>query len=62
MIFLSPFPYVTWMSMSTATKLLNFLPEERFPLTYDLNSLKSRAKRHVLISGFFLLSTVWNET
>ena len=34
-------------------RLWNFLPIECFPLTCDLNDLKSRINRHLLIGGSF---------
>ena len=51
MLFLSPFLDVTRMSTSTVSFLSqlefwNSLPKEPFPLTYDLNGLKSRINRH----------------
>ena len=49
MIFLSPLLNVTRMSMTTAFFLAqldwNSVPVEYFPLTYDLNSFKSRINR-----------------
>ena len=57
MIFLSPFLDVTRMSMSTVSFLAqqdwNSLPRESFPLTFDLNSFKSRINRHALTVGSF---------
>ena len=65
MIFLSPFPDVTRMSMSTGcqqdvnsfflrtVRLWNSLPIECFPLTYELSGPKSRINRHLLTAGFF---------
>ena len=34
-------------------RLWNSLPIECFPLTYDLNSFKSRINRHLLTEGSF---------
>ena len=34
-------------------RLWNFLPIECFPLSYDLNSFKSRINRHILSVGSF---------
>ena len=57
MIFLSPFLDVTRMSMSTVSFLAQLGPEmlsiECFPLTYNLNGLKSRFNRHLLTVGSF---------
>ena len=52
MIFLSPFLYVMRMSMSTVSfsrtpRFWHSLHAECFPLTYDLNSFKSRVNRHL---------------
>ena len=58
--FLSPFLYVTRMSMSTVSFLAQldylprtYLPTECFPLTYDLNGFKSRYNRHLLTASSF---------
>ena len=53
---LSPFLDVTRIFMSSVSFLAgpwNFLPIECFPLTYDLNSFKSRINRHLLNVGSF---------
>ena len=52
MIFLSPFLDVMRMSMSTVSfsrtpRFWHSLHAECFPLTYDLNSFKSRVNRHL---------------
>ena len=44
--------YVNCFSTRTA-RLWNSLSIECFPLTYDLNSFKSRIKRHLLTVGSF---------
>ena len=44
--------YVSSFFPRTAS-LWNPMPTERFPLTYDLNGLKCRAKRHLLSLSFF---------
>ena len=56
--FLSPFPDVTRMSLSTVflyrtARLWNSLPIESFPLTYNLNGFKSRINRHLLTGSFW---------
>ena len=47
--------YVNSFFPRTAT-LWNSLPIECFPLTYDLNSFKSRVNRHLLTVGSFLVT------
>ena len=61
MIFLSPFLDVTRMSVNSffpcTARLLNSLPVECFPLTYDLNDL-IRIKRHLLTSRLHLMHAI----
>ena len=57
MIFLSLFLDVARISVNNffprLARLRNSLPMKCFPLTYDLNGLKSRITRHLLIVGSF---------
>ena len=54
MIFLSPFLYVTRMSMPTVSFLAQLDSGiECFPLTYNLYGFKSRINRHLLTVGSF---------
>ena len=61
MTFLSPFLDVTRMSVNSffpyTARLLNSLPVECFPLTYDLNDL-IRIKRHLLTSRLHLMHAI----
>ena len=52
---MSPLLHVTMMSMSTVSflALLDCLPIECFPLTYDLNGFKTRINRHLLTVSSF---------
>ena len=65
MIFLSPFLDVIRMSMSTVSfsrtpRFWYSLHAECFPLTYDLNSFKSRVNRHPFNRHFSKTDLLYN--